>query len=61
VDASDLAVFVGDNDLEAKQKYLDLASRYKMYSIQKVNTLGGARNKLPSKITEVLITKSKQP
>lgn len=31
--------------------------RYKMCSLQNVNTLGGPRNKLPSKITEVSVTK----
>ena len=35
-------------------------SRYKMCSIQNINTLGGSRNKLPSKNTEVSVTKSKK-
>ena len=41
-------------DSEQLSKFI---SRYKMCSIQNVNTLGGSRNKLPSKITEVSVTK----
>jgi hypothetical protein len=36
-------------------------SRYKMCSIQNVNTLGGSSNKLPSKITEASGEKPKHP
>jgi hypothetical protein len=35
----------------------EFTSRYKMCSKQNVNTLGGSRNKLPSKNTELSVTK----